>query len=586
MSVDINNPSPEMLRLLKAMHDSGIHTPSAMLEATRTAQLGILEHGEKHFYIKETGLPLVWTPVQRILLPIIAGSHSYPRLLPFYNTIYWSTPKKMAKTATSGAYARWRAESKTLNDEILFFANDETQSRGRAYAAIEESLNLNPLWDKVKRILYDEHGNPVWRVIEDYLEHIPTATKVRAVNVDYRGEAGSNPSLTVWTEVWGYDTDKQEKLYDEMTDVLTRERSQKYLEGYAGYIGKSKIQKKVEDLVLEEGRQLTVDDIPDWPWEEEYDGLPVYVNDAAGLFAFIDRGTAGRKRWPWTQGPGAEAYYSRQALTLAPEQYDRLHLNMWVSPTTAFLPIEWWLSCADNRLPESLPVWREPVTITECPAIDEYVDTPLGRVSKLAQYMSPDNWRVVGPATPVCLSADASVSGDCTALIGCTRNQSDGKYQDVVLQMAYKWDPPKGSKIDYDFTPNAVTGLSLKQQIIDTCMRYNVVQLSYDEWQLHHLTNEFRRDALTWCKPFSQSTQRDIADKQLYDIIKLKRLTYNPNNTMICHRDLAQHIQNAARQQRAKEDTKLHIVKASDDGKIDLVVALSMCTAETIRLDL
>lgn len=590
----LNKLSPEELALLKTAYQAGIKTPTAILNATKTAQLGILEFGETEFYIPETGQPLVWVPVQRCLMPILAGTHSYPNLLPFYNTVYWTTPKKMAKTSTSGSYARWRAEAATLNDEILFFANDEAQSRGRAYEAITKSIELNPRYDKVKRILYDKDGNAVWRIIEDYLEHIPTRTRVKAVNVDYRGEAGANPTLSVWTEVWGYDSDKQEKLFDEMTDVLTRERSQRYLEGYAGYVGRSKIQKKVEDLLVEPtrgGRQLSLADIPDWPGVEAPQGLeqglepseiklPCYVNDDAGVFGFIDRDEIARTRWWWCQGPEAEAYYKRQAITLTPEQYDRLHLNHWVSPVTAFLPIEWHHACADSTVGVLTP-WRRPLRITEPPRLGELDDQ--GR-DLLALYMAPDNWEIVGPAQPLLLSIDASVAGDCTALSGFTRHPT--RHQDVVHRRAYKWDPPKGGKLDYNYTANSRTGYSLVQQAVKLCMEYNVVQLSYDEWQLHHMMNELRQRELTWCKPFSQATARDIADKQLYDLIKEKRYSYNPDEPELDLASIRSHIQNAARRQRAGEDTKLHIIKASDEGKIDLVITMSMGSAECLRLDL
>jgi len=585
--------SPEELALLNAARQAGIKPPAAVLNATLVAQLDVLAFGEKEFYIPETGQPLVWEPIQKVLLPIIAGSHPYTTLLPFYNTVYWSTVKKTAKTATSGCYARWRAQATTLNDEILFFANDEAQSRGRAYEAITKSIELNPRYDKQKRVLYDKDGNPVWRIIEDYLEHIPTRTRVRAVNVDYRGEAGANPTLSVWTEIWGYDSQKQENLFDEMTDVLTRERSQRYLEGYAGYIGKSKIQKKVEDLLIPEadkgGRQLTIADIPDWPGiERERLGseapdqieLPVYVNDHAGVFGFIDRGEIARTRWSWCLGPEADSYYRRQAITLTPEQYDRLHLNHWVSPVTAFLPIEWHTACEDSQLAPLTP-YRQPVMIKDVPQYGEKDE--LGR-DLLRLYLQPDNWQVVGPSTPGVLAADASVAGDCTALSMFTRHPV--RHQDVVHRRAYKWDPPRGGKLDYLYTPCARTGLSLLQTICKLCMEYNVVQLGYDEWQLHHMMNELRQWELTWCRPFSQATARDVADKQLYDLIKERRYSYTRLEPELDLDSIRQHIQNAARKQRAGEDTKLHIIKAAEEGKIDLVITMSMGTSECLRLDI
>lgn len=1058
MGVDLASLSREQLQALKAMRDAGVKTPTQQLNALKAGQLGVVEHGHQHFYIPETGKPIIYQPFQQIVLNIMAGTHNYPTLLPFYTTVEYSTIKKClacdtqvvtdsgtksldhivvgdtvygldwepikvlavtetmqghdcyrltfdddseliadadhlwpiqeskatvttrhmaevegaytlycsgrddarirsvqacdsvpvmcievdspqhifqvlaagsdraiptcnsGKTALSGAYARWRSEAPTLSDEILFFANDETQSRGRGYGAMLLSIELDPLYDRKHKQLLDKDGNVVWQVRDDYLEHVPTRTRVRAVNVDYRGEAGANPTLSVWcidqetelltdqgwmtydkfdvaiqkvatrnpstgafewqqartvnitpfkgsmyathgkqidmsvtpnhrlwartasqcsrdkagpehflhveeaarstatyipdsfsrwtpghdddlepelemdgsvyarfmgwflsegcthkneavlisqsetanpqkleqikrlivemgyrpglwhgsdgradsaviydvhlvayckrfgnqsqryvpqwlkeskylseflaayisgdghleqlpnsrykigtisrrmaddlqeiglklgywvsssqyvdlrsldqiqhtvrlysgeqgqhawcvkknawiredydgivwcpstengivcvrrngkvyqtgnTEAWGYDTEKQEILFDEMTPVLTRERSQRLLEGYAGYTGKSVVLEKVENLLTKEargGRQLTIDDVPDWPWPDEPDGLlPLWVNDTAGAFGYLDRGPRARIRMPWLLGDAGAQYYRQQELTLHdPQQFDRLHNNYWISPVDAFIDIVWWRQCAEAGIP-ALEAWREPVEILECPSIDE--------PELIARYMQASNWRVVGEPVPIVLAGDASVSGDCTALIGVSRHPTPSRHGDACLRMGWKWDPPRGSKIDYDTTPNLKTGLSFRQQLITCCLMYNVVEFAYDEWQLHHLTNELRRAAVVWCRSFKQGVERDIADKQLYDLIKLKRISYDPQlgDTVLCLGDIERHISMASRTIKAKEDTKLHIVKANGEAKIDLVVALSMACAEALRLDL
>lgn len=542
--------TPEQLAQINALKAAGLRLPPSVVTATKVANLGVVPYSHKFFYIPETGRPIQLEHWQQIFLNITAGTHSYPTLSSFYSTILFSGIKKIGKTALSGAYGRYKAEQSTMLDEILFFANDEQQSRGRAYAAIQKSIELDPRYDKQRRVLYDEHGSQVWRVIEDYLEHIPTSTKIKAVNVDYRGEAGSNPTLSIWTEAWGFDTEKQQKLFDEMTPVLTRYHSQRYVESYAGYTGKSLILQKLWDMAIRDGRRLTIDDIPDWPWPNE-EHLPFYVNDAAGLFAYIDQGPIARTRMPWTDvnhpihGEEAKRYYAEQALTLTPEQYDRLHYNYWVTPISAFIPIEWWNACSDSSLPTL-----------------QLTDT----------------------TTPLILSVDASVTGDCTAVVGVTRNPNN--YQDVVVRFAIKWDPPRGGKLDYEYTPNQLTEESLKDLLIRLCNTYNVVEIAYDEWQLHHLMTELKNDGVAWCRPFSQSVARDIADKQLYDLIKTRRISYNPNDSNIMHDALKQHLQNASRKQRAGEDTKLHIIKSAEAAKIDLTVALSMAVAECLRLDL
>lgn len=563
------------LDTLSKLRAAGVKPPPSAVAAYEVSKLDVIQFGEKYFYIPETGKPIISFDYQKIILKIITGIHTYPTLLPFYRTILYTAIKKVGKTAITGVIGRWRAEQLVYNDEILFFANDEEQSRGRAYAAIQKSIELDPMYDKRTRILPDASGKPKWRVIDDYLEHIPTSTKVKAVNVDHRGEAGANPSLTVWTEAWGFDTPKQLKLYEEETPVLTRTNSQRIVESYAGYTGKSIVLESLWNLVTKPelgARRLTRDDIPDWPFVDEPE-LPLFVNDAAGVFAYVDQDEWARKRVPWTQGPAAEQYYREQALTLTVEQFDRLHYNHWVTPTSAFLPIEWWTACKDSSLPKLEP-YQLPVKILECPSYDDQ--------EAVRSYIHPSNWKRTGaPATPLVCSADASVSGDCTAFTGVTRHPS--KYQDAALRLSIKWDPPRGGKLDYGLTPHPVTGLSLAQTIITTCMMYNLVELAYDEWQLHHLMNEIKTYLqLAWCRPFSQSTARDVADKQLYDMVKSRRISYNPDSLTD---SLDQHIKNAAKKQRSDENTKLHIVKSSEDAKIDLVVSLSMATAECMRLD-
>lgn len=572
--LNIDELNPDVLEAIKALHKIGIKPPAKSVEIQRVGTMPVVEYAHKHYYTPETGQLIKLEYWQQIWLRVVSGQHEYNRLKEFYPVAYFTGPKKIGKTATSGVYAQWRAASPILNDEILFFANDETQSRGRAYADIQKSIELNPLYDKQRRVLVDGDGNTVWRIIEDYIEHVPTSTKIRAVNVDYRGESGANPSLSVWTEVWGFDTDKQAKLVAEMTTVLTRSRSQQYFEGYAGYIGRSKVQEQIEALAIDPdkgARQLTLDDIPDWPWPDEL-ALPMYVNDDAGVIAYVERGVTARKRMPWTQGPVADEYYRQQAIRLTPEQYLRLHENQWVSDVTAFIPIEWWQQCNEAAL-SVLPAWRLPTR--DC--VDWNDD------AELEKYMDVNNWRIVGEAVPLVLGVDASVVGDCTAVIGVTRHPI--RHMECTLRHGYVWTPPRGGKLDYELTTGS-GGLSLKHQLIDLTLRYNVVEIAYDNWQLHHLMNELRNQGIAWCREFSQAAPRGVADKQLYDLIKGKKLVYNREHGAIAFKDLERHILGAARQQAPKEDTKMRIRKLADDSKIDMVIAMSMATAECLRLDL
>jgi len=91
---------------------------------------------------------------------------------------------------------------------------------------------------------------------------------------------------------------------------------------------------------------------------------------------------------------------------------------------------------------------------------------------------------------------------------------------------------------------------------------------------------DLRTDAVAWCRSFSQAGDRTLSDKQLYDLIRDRRLEHSPDE------DFRQHIMNSAAKQAKSEDTRLRIVKRTADGKIDLVVAASMAVFECLRLNL
>ncbi len=256
---------------------------------------------------------------------------------------------------------------------------------------------------------------------------------------------------------------------------------------------------------------------------------------------------------PW-QTP---EYYQEEAITLRPEAFDRLHLNRWVSSTSSFIPSEWWDACK--------------------------VEAPLP--------LSPEK---VGPA--IVLAADASVSGDCSAVVAVHRNPAPGKSDDVVLSHAQAWTPPPGGTIDYGTTiepylRRLITGHI--HPIAESCTLHsrvwelgvcepvpplNVVSLVYDMYQLHDMMMRFRNEGLVWVRSFSQGADRMVADFQLYTFIRDRRITHYGNP------DVREHLGNAAAKQSSDSNTKLRLVKKSKGSKIDLIVATSMASYECKRL--
>lgn len=251
-------------------------------------------------------------------------------------------------------------------------------------------------------------------------------------------------------------------------------------------------------------------------WGEDWE---VYANPQTGLFA------TWVTQWhlPWQLGESGRAYYAEEAAMLTPNDFNRLHHNQWVTSADVFVPGEWWDACQG-----------------EIPTFDT--------------------------DTPVVVGMDAAVSGDCFALVGVSRRE-----ETVYVRFVQAWTPPKDGKIDFSDVETFI-----REQVVT---RYNVVQICYDPYMLHDMATRLKRDGVAWMYEFSQLQPRLIADKELYDIIRDRRLVHDGYPT------LTEHVKNANAATDPKEHT-LRIVKRADHLKIDCCVALSMAAHEARRLNI
>lgn len=554
----------------------------------RSQREDICDWAERRFWVvdEDTGTAglVRLAPHQKAVMryPFTRGADGrYP-----YTTVLWSTIKKSGKTTLASIAARYFAETQTRMGEIYFAGNDLDQAKERSFNSVAESVKLTPgaLQRAGDWVLPNQ-----WVVQKTIMECVATGTTLRAVAVDAKGEAGGNPNMTVWTELWGFTLPDAVKFYVEMTPVPTRRDSLRLVETYAGYDGESRL---LQDLYNtgKAGRQLTNGELAravcrDRPGEtyEEFlqawaelgsdpDALaPVWVNDAASLFMYWDEGDVAR-RMPWQQGARGDAYYTEQAHMLPANEYERLHNNRWVGATSTFIPIEWWDDCYDPDL------------------------TPL----------EP------GDPTPVVLAADAAVTNDCFGIVMVSR------YPDPVLAKTHvavracrKWDPrDSGGAVDLDeperfirticrggcsrFHPLARDGSPGQPEICAACAdgvvmpRYNVKQLTYDPYQLAQMMQRLSRDRVAWCEPFLQLKDRLVADSNLRLAIAERRIRHDcrPGDTGHPLWELRNHLTNAAAKLERDQDSKIRIIKKAPDRKVDLVVALSMATERVLYLRL
>lgn len=214
-----------------------------------------------------------------------------------------------------------------------------------------------------------------------------------------------------------------------------------------------------------------------------------------------------KPRLPW-QTP---AYYAQEEAILTPDEFARVHRNQWARGQEAFVPPEWWDACG-----------KEP--------FDD-----------------------IRPDEPVILSADAGVVSDCFAVVLVTR-----RGEKVQTHYARKWQPD-GKLLD--FRP-------IEAEIRRLINTYNVIEVTYDEYQLVDMMGRIRAEEAVKVRKFPQDAPRAVADKRLYDLIRERRIQHKGDT------DLREHVLAANR--KPADENKLRLIKRSPNDKIDLTVALSM----------
>ena len=354
-----------------------------------------------------------------------------------------------------------------------------------------------------------------------YKIEYPNNSIVESVPLDFGGEAGANDDAIFTDELWAGSQEAHKRMFTEMTlSPLKFGRSFRFISSYAGFVGESEL---LWNLYL----QGIGDDVypggqgKRFEWAKEFEPeLDVFYNDKARIFCLWN--TVPRHAWQTPE------YYASEAALLTPNEFNRIHRNQWSSSQDVFVQKEWWDSCK-----------RNPVT-------------PLN-----------NDLMVV--------AVDAAVSGDCFGIVGVTRK--DGK---VTPRYIRKWTPPSGGKLVYSNSDNPDDVNYPEGAIRWLAKTYNVIEFTYDPFQLHHLCTSLQKDGIGFFRPFNQQRERLVSDKQLYDLIVHRLIEHDGNP------ELSEHVLNANSESLDRE--RMRIVKRADNLKIDLCVCLSMACGEILRL--
>jgi len=225
----------------------------------------------------------------------------------------------------------------------------------------------------------------------------------------------------------------------------------------------------------------------------------------------------------------------------------------------------WYARVASEAVSTSL-------MMQEYPASPEEAFSATDAEKFLADMLWWDNCREeVPPFTrndPLVLGVDAGINNDSFALVGVTRKPNDS--QSIMVRYSREWKPRRDGSVDF---------AEVDREIRSICSQFNVVEITYDPYQLHDMMQRLRRDGVVLTKDFPQGQQRLEADKQLLDIIMQRRLAHDGNQA------LRAHIDNADKKVDA-ETRKIRLIKREDHMKIDLAVALSMASYRCFKLPL
>lgn len=444
-----------------------------------------------------------------------------------YSIIIWSDIKKSAKSTIAAALALYCAEF-TEWGEIYIIANDLKQADSRVAHYLRRCLQLNPKLGKK----YSSRG---------YRTTGPNGSFLEAIPIDPSGEAGSNADVLVFSELWGANEEAKQNMWAEMTLSPTKAgHSFRFVESYAGFAEESLLLWSLYEMGVKQGKMLWPDKL--YPVTEgEPAPLELYANRDAGMLCLWNT----KPRCPWQ----SRLYYQTEEKILPPAQFQRIHRNQWVSSSETFVPMTWFEAC--KRAEAEWPKWE-----TE----DE-------------QKITATSTRFIKKKWPMIIALDAATTNDSFALyMGCRHPKIP---TDILTIHAQKWMPVNG-KIDFQGTDEKPGPEKVLRRLIS---EYNVIQVTYDPYQLHDMATRLKKEGLAWFKPFNQGTDRLIADSQLRDLIRDRRLWHRGEP------DLREHIQNA-NAQIDPQDSKIRIVKRVEHLKIDLSVANSMCAHNLLYLNL
>ncbi len=244
--------------------------------------------------------------------------------LPFPEIVF-SAPKKSGKTALAAMAAIYVAA--IIGGpwaEVYCLANDLEQSTSRVWEAARRMVLASPFLKTSTKITAAR------------IEFRTTGSFIAACASDYAGFAGSNPSLTIFDELWGYVSESARRLFDESAPSPTRKVSARLTVSYAGFVTESDLLEGLYKRAIA-GERLAPD---------------LYTN--GGMLCYWTHDL----RAPWQTAK----WFDQMREGSRPNAFARLYQNQWVTAASSFVSMEDWDACTSAALHPTLhapemPVW-------------------------------------------------------------------------------------------------------------------------------------------------------------------------------------------------------------------------------------
>lgn len=240
-------------------------------------------------------------------------------------------PRKQGKSLMMSAVGVYGMIAGEAGAEVYAIANDRQQARIIFNEAKLQIVNSPLLSSEAK-------------IYRDAIEMVRFGSVFRVLSSEFKGQAGLNPSLVLFDELWGQ---ASSDLYDQMT-LGSGARVEPLVISIttAGYDLDS-----LAGKLYQYGKQIASGEIDDeafgfWWWEAPADCL---IDD--------------RKAWRIANPNLAEGLIDPDDLAVAVKQTSELsmrrwRLNQWVRTQESWLPVGAWEQCvSDIPLSMDLPVW-------------------------------------------------------------------------------------------------------------------------------------------------------------------------------------------------------------------------------------